>query len=187
MAEGLTDSRLLLRAGIVNARNDLFKKAAMEICHVRELACTILLIIASQDGIAVAHVGDGAIVVKGSGFIKIISEPENLEYANVVVPLTSDEWEKSLRIHESAEPIDCIAAFTDGLQNAALKKLNATYQPFEAFFNPLFSYSLKIEDTDTAGNDIREFLMSEKVRGSSDDDMTLVISVLRKNMDQEIV
>jgi hypothetical protein len=75
----------------------------------------------------------------------------------------------------------------NGLQNAALKKVNTTYQPFDAFFNPLFSYSLKIEDTDTAGNDIREFLMSEKVRGSSDDDMTLVISVLRKNMDQDKV
>ena len=187
MAEGQTDNRHLLRAGIVNARNDLFKKAAIEICHVRELACTILLIIASQDGIAVAHIGDGAIVIKGSGFVKIISEPENSEYANVVVPLTSDEWEKALRIHESEEPIECIAAFTDGLQNAALKKVNTTYQPFEAFFNPLFSYSLEIDDTDTAGNDIREFLMSEKVRGSSDDDMTLVISVLYKNIEQEII
>jgi serine/threonine protein phosphatase PrpC len=92
MAEGQIDSRQLLYAGIVSARNDLFKKAAMEICHVRELACTILLIIVSRDAIAVAHIGDGAIVVKGSGIVKIISEPENLEYANVVVPLTSDEW-----------------------------------------------------------------------------------------------
>lgn len=187
MAEGQTKSRLLLHAGIVNARNDLFKTAAMEICQVHELASTILLIIASKDSIAVAHIGDGAIVVKGSDFVKIISEPENYEYANVVVPITSDEWENALRIYESAEPIECIAAFSDGLQNAALKNVNASYQPFEAFFNPLFSYSLQIKDSDTAGNDIKDFLMSEKVRGSSDDDMTLVISVLNKNLEEEVI
>jgi hypothetical protein len=187
MAEGLTDSNLLLREGIVNARKALFEKAALEICPVRELACTMLLIIASIDRIAVAHIGDGAVVIKGSGIVRILSEPHNSEYVNVVVPLTSDDWEEALRIYSSIEPIECIAAFTDGLQNAALLKVNNTYKPFEAFFNPLFSYAMKIEDIDAAENDIKDLLISEKVQGSSDDDMTLVISVLNTNIVTENV
>jgi L-aminopeptidase/D-esterase-like protein len=186
MAQGETDNRQLLYDGIRQARNDLFKRAAEEICQVRELASTILLIIASRDGIAVAHIGDGAIVIKGSGFVRVISPPENSEYANVVVPLTSDEWEKALRVYESAEPIECVAAFTDGLQNAALKKVNSVYEPFVAFFNPVFSYALKIEDTDTAGRDLSELLISPKVRDSSDDDKTLVIAVLNNQIEEEI-
>lgn len=187
MAKGLTDSNLLLHEGIVNARKALFEKAALEICPVRELACTILLIIASKDGIAVAHIGDGAVVIKGSGIVRILSEPQNSEYVNVVVPLTSEDWEEALRIYSSIEPIECIAAFTDGLQNAALLKVNTAYKPFEAFFNPLFSYAIKIEDVNTAENDIKELLMSEKVQGSSNDDMTLVISVLNTNVEKENV
>jgi hypothetical protein len=186
MALGQTDYHQLLYDGILHARNDLLKRAAEEICHVRDLASTILLIIASRDGIAVAHIGDGAIVIKGSGFVRLISPPENSEYANVVVPLTSQDWEKSLRIYESAEPIECVAAFTDGLQNAALKKVNSVYEPFVAFFNPVFSYALKIEDIDTAGTDIEELLISPKVRDSSDDDKTLVISVLNTTSEDEV-
>ena len=93
----------------------------------------------------------------------------------------------ALRIRSSAGPVECIAVFTDGLQNAALQKANNVYKPFEAFFNPLFSYAMKIEDEDTAATDIRELLMSEKVRGSSDDDMTLVISVLDRSREEENV
>jgi hypothetical protein len=187
MTQGQTDSHLLLHEGIVNAREALFEKAALEICQVRDLACTMLLIIASRDSIAVAHIGDGAVVIKGSEIVRILSEPQNAEYVNVVVPLTSDDWEKALRIYSSIEPIECIAAFTDGLQNAALQKVNTAYKPFDAFFNPLFSYAIKIEDVDAAETDIKELLMSEKVQGSSDDDMTLVISVLNPTVEKENV
>jgi len=180
MARGVTDSNLLLYEGIVKARKTLFEKAALEFCNIRELACTIMLIIASGDRISVAHIGDGAVVIKGSGYVRILSEPENTEYVNVVVPLTSNDWKDALRIQSSAGPVECFAVFTDGLQNAALKRENAVYKPFEAFFNPLFSYAMNIEDETAAATDIRDLLMSEKVRGSSDDDMTLVISVLNR-------
>jgi hypothetical protein len=185
MAWGETDYHTLLKEGILNSRKALFEKAARVICPVRDLACTILIIIASRDGVAVAHIGDGAVVIKGSGTIRIFSEPENSEYVNVVVPLTSDDWEKALRIRVSHEPVECIAAFTDGLQNAALKKSDSTYTPFEAFFNPLFSYALQVEDPAAADGDIHDMLKSDKIGTSSDDDMTLVISVLNKNGEKE--
>ncbi len=65
--------------------------------------------------------------------------------------------------------------------------MNAGYKPFDGFFNPLFSYAIKVDDVAIAETDISDLLMSEKVRGSSDDDMTLVISVLNTDVEKENV
>ncbi len=86
----LLNSKLLLQKGIASARMAIFEKAVREICQVCDLACTMLLIIASREGIAVAHVGDGAVVIKGSEIsVRILSEPQNSEY--VKCRCTSDE------------------------------------------------------------------------------------------------
>jgi len=180
LGQGETDTCLLLHAGIKKARQTLVQLAAREICPLRDFACTILLILASRDMLGTAHIGDGAIVVRASGENKIVSAPENSEYVNVVVPLTSNSWEEALRMRESFGPVECIAVFTDGLQNAALKKTGDLYEPFNAFFNPLFSYSLNVEDPECARKEIQNLLSSQKIQGSSDDDITLVIAVLHK-------
>jgi hypothetical protein len=178
MAEDENDARFLLRSGFAAARRDLFKNAAREIRPIKDLACTLILVLATRDTVSVAHIGDGAVVVKTPGTIQIVSEPENYEYSNIVVPVSSNGWEEALRLNTSAGPVDCVAVFTDGVQNAALQKINLSYQPFEAFFNPLFSYAMQINDCMKAEEEISELLMSSKIGDSSSDDKTLVISVL---------
>jgi hypothetical protein len=178
MAENENNASGLLKSGFAAARNNLYKNAAQEIRQVKDLACTLILVLATRETVSVAHIGDGAVVVKTPGIIQIISEPENYEYSNVVVPLSSKGWEEALRFNTFAGPVDCIAVFTDGIQNAALQKINSSYHPFEAFFSPLFSYAMQVDDCEKADDEISELLISPKIEDSSSDDKTLVVSVL---------
>jgi hypothetical protein len=147
---------------------------------LRELACTIIVVLTYEDTIAVAHVGDGAVVAKTNDGLKLISEPEESEYVNEVVPLTSMEWEKSLRISAKVSGVEGVAVFTDGCQRAALLRTQNGLQPYDRFFEPLFAYAQELDNLIYGEQDIRDLLASQKMSENSEDDKTLVISVLRE-------
>lgn len=144
------------------------------------MACTIIVVLSLENSVHVAHVGDGAVVAKTTQGLSIISEPEECRYVNEVVPLTSKNWENSLRITSSITNVECIAAFTDGCQRASLIKAQDGLQPYELFFNPLFFYAQEIESLKQGESEIKNFLLSQKVSETSEDDKTLLILVLRR-------
>lgn len=170
----------ILREIVFSARKTLEARAIEEKCSLRELACTIIVVLTYEDTIAVAHVGDGAVVAKTNDGFKLISEPEESEYVNEVVPLTSMEWEKSLRISAKVSEVECVAVFTDGCQRAALLRTQNGLQPYDRFFEPLFTYAQELDNLIYGEQDIRDLLASQKMSENSEDDKTLVISVLRE-------
>lgn len=170
----------ILREIVFSARKTLEARAIEEKCFLRELACTIIVVLTYEDTIAVAHVGDGAVVVKTNDGLKLISEPEESEYVNEVVPLTSKKWEKSLRISANVSDVECVAAFTDGCQRAALLRTQNGLQPYDRFFEPLFTYAQELDNLIYGEQDIRDLLASQKMSENSEDDKTLVVSVLRE-------
>ena len=150
----------ILREIVFSARKTLEARAIEEKCNLRELACTIIVVLTYEDTIAVAHVGDGAVVAKINNGLKLISEPEESEYVNEVVPLTSKEWEKSLRISAKVSDVECVAVFTDGCQRAALLRTQNGLQPYDRFFEPLFTYAQELDNL---------YLFSwEKIPGNDD-------------------
>ena len=171
----------ILREAVFSARKSLETKANEEQCNLRDLACTIIIVVNYKDTISVAHIGDGAVVAKTKDNLKLISGPGESEYVNEVVPLTSKEWEKSLRISPIISNIECVAVFTDGCQRAALLRTQNDVLPYDQFFRPLFSYAQEeLDDLSQGEEDIRNLLASHKMCDNSEDDKTLVISVLNK-------
>lgn len=144
------------------------------------MACTIIIVLAFADTIHVAHVGDGAVVAKTNGEISLISKPEESEYINEVVPLTSKKWENSLRITSNVSNIECVTVFTDGCQRASLLQTKNGLQPYDRFFEPLFNYAQKLENLSKGELDIKDLLASQKMSELSEDDKTLLILVLKK-------
>jgi hypothetical protein len=159
------------------SRDILEEKALIYQCKLRDLACTLILIIIDKDKAIVAQIGDGAVVAKTSEGLVLISGPGDSEYANEVSPLTSKAWESSLRISSIYSGITGIIAFTDGLQRAALKKSSDGFIPFDRFCEPLFQYVSEITDVKEAETDIKTLLSSKKICDNSEDDKTLVIAV----------
>ncbi len=120
-------------AAVTAARTALEGLAAQEDCPLRDLACTILVLAATDGEIATAHIGDGAMVVRTADGLEIASPPGESEYANEVVPLTSPGWREALRV--AARPLDVrgVALFSDGLQRVALRKTATGYEPHDGF------------------------------------------------------
>jgi len=168
----------LVRAAAGHAREELERFAEKDSCNLRDLACTLIVAIATGRQFAVAHIGDGAVVGEVGGLLSLISSPAESEYTNEVVPLTSRDWQDSVRIASGESSIRGIAVFTDGCQRAAFRKVEDALVPFERFFTPVFNYARQISDAAAGAREIAELLASAKLCEHSDDDKTLVVGVI---------
>jgi guanyl-specific ribonuclease Sa len=166
-----------VRNSAAHARGELERYALEESCDLRDLGCTLIVIIAREGEFAVAHIGDGAVVGEIEGILSVVSNPGESEYTNEVVPLTSTRWRDSLRITSGASFISAIAVFTDGCQRAAFRKEEDALVPFERFFSPIFRYARMVADAAEGANEVAELLASPKLCEHSDDDKTLVVGV----------
>jgi len=174
------DITTLAKDAVTAARRALEKRAKTEECSLRDLACTLLVAITLRDAVAAVHIGDGALVVDTDNGLHLITGPGESEYTNEVTPLTSQDWEESLKSTSAVSGVNGIALFTDGCQRAGLKKADNNYAPFEGFFRPLFTYATQIDDFEQANQDIYDLLASDKLSEHSEDDKTLVLGILPK-------
>lgn len=168
----------IARASVHSARKALEQKAAEEHRLLRDLACTVIVVALHDGQLGIGHIGDGAVVAQARDGLRLLSGPGESEYANEVVPLTSTDWQKSLRVVPVVPDLESVAVFTDGCQRAAFRKSSDQLEPFEGFFGPIFSYARELPDSAEAEQEIRELLSSNKMCANSEDDKTLVVGVL---------
>jgi hypothetical protein len=168
----------IIRAAFLFARQRLEDKAVEEGCSLRDLACTLIVVVSAGGGVAAGHVGDGGVVAQASAVLSIVSGPGESEYANEVTPLTSEKWIEALRVAPDMRGVQCLAVFTDGCQRAAFLKSSTGLQAYGGFFGPIFSYSRELTSVNDGEEDIKSLLASKKICDNSEDDKTLVIAVL---------
>ena len=163
-----------LRAAILSARAAVLARATELEADPRELACTLLLCVATNEGIFAAQVGDGAIVAAVGNEYRLLCAPPRGEFLNETIFLTSDEALEYLVVThtevDSPRDLKHVAVFSDGLQTLALDL--ATDTPHSPFFNPLFGWVI---GTDASESMLTDFLRSARVRDKTDDDVTLVL------------
>jgi len=170
-----TERMLLDAAG--SARSALVEEAGLAGYAIRDLACTLIIVLCDQGRISVAQIGDGGVVGLTARGPVLLSDPGESEYLNVVTPLTGDDWEADLRITADIPGVSACAAFTDGCQRAVLVKDSEGYEPFAPFFLPLFSYARDVMDPALAGDEVASLLSSQRFSENSEDDKTLCLAV----------
>jgi hypothetical protein len=170
----------IVRTAVLAARRSLEAKAAEDQCPLRDLACTIIIVVARKDQLVAAHIGDGAVVALTENGLQLVSGPGESEYSNEVTPLTSSQWEETLRLSSVINDVRCVAVFTDGCQRAAFRKSANGIEPFQRFFGPIFEYANELPDPTEAGQEIHALLTSTKLCENSEDDKTLVVAVLSR-------
>jgi hypothetical protein len=140
----------------------------------REFAATLLLVVLLPDRTLAAHIGDGAIVVD-DGTLRVLSWPEQGEYANMTVFLTMENAIENARLYR-AEPVTRFAFFSDGLQSLALSyATQEVYAPFiESMLKPLQNPEA---DTVKLEASLAAYLTCEAINRRTDDDKTLVLGV----------
>ena len=136
----------------------------------RELACTLLVVVAGPDFVGAAQIGDGAVVVNFEGEIEGLTAPQRYEYLNQTTFLTGDDYLGDLTIACASQRVSQFAMVTDGLQGIAFDLAND--QPFQPFFRTLFTFAERRSATDL---EVAQFLNSDRVNAATDDDKTLVL------------
>ncbi len=168
----------ILQESIHSARKELEAEAQRRNRPLRDFATTLVVAICAPEITGAAQIGDGAMVTSGgSEGYTLFSAPQRGEYANTTNFITSDNWQDSLEIATRRGGVSRLAMFTDGIQSIALNAASGN-APHAPFFDPLFNWAEKQEDTDAAGNGLAAFLSSPRVTARADDDLTLLLAVL---------
>ena len=171
----------ILQEAVNAARNALEAEAQKRESPLRDFATTLILAICAPEITGAAQIGDGAAVSTDDGEsdeYTLFSAPQRGEYANTTNFITSDGWQNTLDIKMRRVGVNRVAMFTDGIQNIALSAASGN-APHAPFFDPLFNWAEKQEDTEAARNGLVAFLSSPRVTARADDDLTLLLATLR--------
>jgi Protein phosphatase 2C len=168
----------ILREAMGAALEAVQGEAVLRQVSDRELATTLILVIAHREFIAATQIGDGAAVLAdASGEILSLTVPTPGEYINEVVFLTSADAIQTAQVKIRRGRANRVAVFTDGLQMLGLEW--PEFVPHEPFFTPLFDFIAGATDEVRATKELETFLSSEKIAALTDDDQTLVLAALR--------
>ena len=147
----------------------------------RDLACTLIVVLAAPQWVACAQIGDGAAVVgDGHTTVRLLTAPRSGEYLNETTFVVSPgAIAGAQRVIERGD-MPRVAILSDGLQHLSLKMPSATVPEWGAhppFFLRLFDFVARTPDARTRQGEIERLLDSPRVRGRSDDDLTLFLAV----------
>lgn len=178
---GRTDYRDVLREGAALARQRLLEAAAERSVPVRDLACTLLAVIAAPIGGAALQIGDGAIVIgSGTPSWRCVFWPQKGEYANTTFFLSDENALAQAEVASLPDETLDVAVFSDGLENLAVNFANrAAHEPFfRTGFAPLHACRTPGESA-SLSESLTRMLTSPAVRARTDDDASLILATRR--------
>jgi Protein phosphatase 2C len=143
----------------------------------RSFAATLVGCMIQKDGIAIAHVGDGACVIRLREELdwRVPSWPVQGEYASTTNFVTDDPEPTTNVVYIGGEVAE-VALFTDGLERLALNFTEK--KAFPPFFASMFQ-ALSPQSTGRnkwLSQELRTFLNSAAVTQRTDDDKTLIMA-----------
>lgn len=136
----------------------------------KEYATTLLGLVATGDVVASVQVGDGAIIVDG----EVVTDSHSGEYANETLFITDPDAKPHL--FSVSNRTRRVAILTDGLENLALENNGYQRQPHGPFFDPMYRW-LRGSDEAERESQLGEFLLSDRVRSKTADDVTLLLAM----------
>jgi serine/threonine protein phosphatase PrpC len=161
-----------------SARDAVEMEAQMRQSSVRELASTLIVVVATPQWVVATQVGDGAVVMEEADRAIALTAPQTGEYINETTFLVSpNALETAQFLFWQGNPTH-LAIFSDGLQMLALEM--PTAKPHPPFFSPLFRF-ISQDDLDAidAQAELENFLTSPRVTQRTDDDLTLLLATLK--------
>lgn len=179
LASTLDNANELMTEVFQHARLKVEQEAVHLKVDLRQLATTLIVVIATQQEVIASQIGDGGAVARDTdGTLFSLTVPDNGEYANETTFLTAPYAMTKLQTKAWHGKIAQIALFSDGLQRLALTK--PTYSPHVPFFNPMLRFAAEADNIESANTILEDFLRSPRVRNRTDDDATLLLASLNR-------
>ncbi len=152
----------------------LQEQAASKGYSVDDLACTLLIVVATPNWIAAMQIGDGFIAVCcQKEDPQLLFQPDKGEYINETTFVTSTNALDAMRVCVRLGKPEFICAATDGLERVAIRMSDWT--PFAPFFQPLEEYLHETSDPEQEDEYLMSFLDSDRLNARTDDDKTLLL------------
>ena len=183
--EFVSVSRDLLNGKVEHSLTDIvsqaFERSRMAVQEIaegnpHEYATTLLGIVAQGNALAAMQLGDGAIVVDGEVVLDSYSEhhANSGEYSNETRFITEV---KARAIKFSVtKKVTRVAMLTDGLEDIALENSGYRRMPHAKFFDPMYEWLMRSHEAERSAQ-LSEFLVSDRVRAKTSDDVTLLLAM----------
>ena len=167
--------RPILRNALAVSLQAVKTRAETLSINIRDLASTLIVVIATPQVIATAQIGDGAAVTcDKTGNLTALTTPDSGEYINQTTFLISPGAIDTAQYHIWHGDNTHIALFSDGLQMLALTMPFG--KPHAPFFSPLFKFISAMKRKDLTEIQLASFLRSSRVQKRTDDDLTLLLA-----------
>ncbi len=152
----------------------LEKQAASAGYSVDDLACTLLVVVATPNWVAAMQIGDGFIAVRcQQEEPQLLFQPDKGEYINETTFVTSAIALDAMRVCVRSLKPEFICAATDGLERVAIRMSDWTL--FAPFFQPLEEYLWETSNPEQEDEYLISFLDSDRLNARTDDDKTLLL------------
>lgn len=167
----------ILTKALEAAKTAVEAEAAVCGKQARDLATTLIIVVATTELIAAVQVGDGlAVAGDRHGNVVALTTAQHGEYINETTFLVSPHALETAEVNLWRGLTSNIAVFSDGLQMLAVNLNDGT--PYIPFFSPLFQFMENIEDENEAKEQLAAFLRSPRITDRTDDDLTLLLATL---------
>ena len=141
---------------------------------IEDLACTLLVVVATPTWVAAMQIGDGFIVVRPTQEDHILLfPPDKGEYVNETTFVTSANALDQMKVDVREGKQEFICVSTDGLERLAIRMSDNT--PFAPFFQPLEEYLQETSNREQSDEYLISFLDSDRLNARTDDDKTLLL------------
>lgn len=152
----------------------LEKQAASKDYSVNDLACTLLVVVATPNWVAAMQIGDGFIAVRcHKEEPQLLFAPDKGEYINETTFVTSANALDAMRVGVRSHKPEFICAATDGLERVAIRMSDWT--PFAPFFQPPEEYLRETSNPEQEDEYLINFLDSDRLNSRTDNDKTLFL------------
>ncbi|WP_009633412.1 PP2C family serine/threonine-protein phosphatase [Synechocystis sp. PCC 7509] len=169
--------QLLLSNALEAAKKAVEEEAFACKVAARELATTLIIVVATSNLIAAVQVGDGvAVGCDRTGNMIALTAPQRGEYANETIFLVSPHALENIQVNVWRGVVANIAMLSDGLQMLALEMSGG--KPHAPFFFPMFQFVADVTDEGDAQEQLVAFLRSERISTRTDDDLTLLLATI---------
>lgn len=167
------DGVAIKRKIISDLRDGLDKVAQIHSCSARDLASTLLVVAIKNGKYILVHVGDGVIGYLKNNELKIASKPENGEFANMTVFVTSADALQTMKLMKGQlGEIRGFALMSDGTEASFYNKKENTLAPA---LRKLMALSQLLDCTCLEEEVRRSF--EDVVKKNTTDDCSLVLLV----------
>lgn len=168
------EASAVFRKAVELAIAALQQTAATDQCSLSDLACTLLVFLATPNWLAAMQIGDGFILTRCQNeSYQLLFQPDRGEFANETTFVTSTDALESMQVKVLDRKQQFICASTDALERVAIRLSDWT--PFSPFFQPLEDYMKETAHPEEDDAYLMSFLESERLNQRIDDDKTLLL------------